>query len=229
MVNFTPASSSFPATSPINQHSSLVTAQASEEGCNDDPPPIPQPSVGNGSYPSNHLPTGGVCISHTYPVGVTARPEQLSNEHTATNHLVAGHDVKVHDYGASRAGSGTEQLKGGPISQHQQQISPSTTATFIRATSTAPASTNSSATAVEMEETTIDTAVADSYDGKNPHTVDAEAVATALCVDLAMGLKTADAQAKLLHDGPNILTTGEGITWWGVLLRQVSNSLTLVG
>jgi len=218
MVNFTPASSSSPTTSPINQHSGLVTAQANDDGCNDDPPPIPQPSAGNGLTPPYHLPAGGVPISNNDNRPVDVTPPSHRHPSMAAHQHNSGYGVKIYDYGAP----GVSTL------QRHQQISPSTTATSVGDSSTAPASANSSVTAVELEETAIDIETKGSYDGENPHTTDAQAVAMSLGVTLAMGLRTADARAKLQKDGPNTLTTAGGITWWGVLLRQVSNSLTFV-
>lgn len=135
-----------------------------------------------------------------------------------THQLNSGYGVKIYDYGAP----GVSTL------QRHQQISPSTTATSVGDSSATPASANSSVTAVELEEAIIDIETKGSYDGENPHTTDAQAVAMSLGVTLAMGLRTADARAKLQKDGPNTLTTAGGITWWAVLLRQVSNSLTFV-
>jgi hypothetical protein len=120
--------------------------------------------------------------------------------------------VKVYDYGASPG-----------------QDLPPLTKNVSSATTVTSASPNSSFTAVGTltDETTIEI-LADPYDGKNPHAVDAEAVAATLGVDFASGLKTADAKEKLMRDGPNKLTGDGGTTWYGVLIRQVSNSLTLV-
>jgi Na+-exporting ATPase len=42
------------------------------------------------------------------------------------------------------------------------------------------------------------------------------------------GLTTADAVYRLERDGPNRLQGDEGASVWGILIRQVSNSLTLV-
>lgn len=217
MVNLTvdsPSSSSSPT---LSVHpSGLITPPANEDSCNDDPPPIPRPLAGNGPSPSvdpRHMPAGG-----------TSRPDSQS-----PRNLTAGLQPKIYDYGAKLDPSHLQQQQ-----QQQQQsrdnLSSTSTATSFRETSTGgPNSANSSFTAVEQstDETTIDIP-SDIYDGKNPHIVDAQDVAVALGVDFALGLKPAEAAARLELDGPNKLTSDGGITWYGVLLRQVSNSLTLV-
>ncbi|RPB21176.1 hypothetical protein L211DRAFT_750474, partial [Terfezia boudieri ATCC MYA-4762] len=53
-------------------------------------------------------------------------------------------------------------------------------------------------------------------------------VARYLGVNLGHGLSSQDAQARLARDGPNKLEGDEGVGVWRVLVRQISNSLTLV-
>jgi hypothetical protein len=211
MVNLTPdPASSSPSTSPINQ-SGLVTVQANEEGCNDDPPPIPQPLAGNTRDSQSHQSAGGVPIPSDQHDDVTAPSASVYPIEREANDGRRS-QVKVYDYGASPG-----------------QDLPPLTKNVSSATTVTSASPNSSFTAVGTltDETTIEV-LADPYDGKNPHAVDAEAVAATLGVDFASGLKTADAKEKLMRDGPNKLTGDGGTTWYGVLIRQVSNSLTLV-
>lgn len=82
--------------------------------------------------------------------------------------------------------------------------------------------------------TTISVSVAGSSDNRQPYQgVDAHLftpreVAIYLGTNLEDGLSTQDAQRKLARDGPNKLEGDEGVGVWRVLVRQVSNSLTLV-
>ena len=67
-----------------------------------------------------------------------------------------------------------------------------------------------------------------SYHGIDPHLFPATQVAKCLEVTPENGLSSQDAQARLARDGPNKLEGDEGVGMWRVLVRQVSNSLTLV-
>ncbi|WEW57320.1 magnesium-transporting ATPase [Emydomyces testavorans] len=60
------------------------------------------------------------------------------------------------------------------------------------------------------------------------HTFTPSAIASILGVDLHNGLSSAEAASRLRRDGPNKVKSAEGISLWKILLRQVSNSLTLV-
>jgi len=60
------------------------------------------------------------------------------------------------------------------------------------------------------------------------HAIEFDAIAKGLEVNLQHGLSTAEAVSRLARDGPNKLEEDEGISVWKVLLRQVSNSLTMV-
>ncbi|KAF8462718.1 hypothetical protein BDZ91DRAFT_328052 [Kalaharituber pfeilii] len=66
-----------------------------------------------------------------------------------------------------------------------------------------------------------------SYQGVDAHYFSPLEVARYLGVDLEDGLSTQDAKARLARDGPNKLEGDEGVGVWRVLVRQVSNSLTL--
>ncbi|KAH7051338.1 potassium/sodium efflux P-type ATPase [Macrophomina phaseolina] len=63
---------------------------------------------------------------------------------------------------------------------------------------------------------------------KNAHTVPAATVAQVLGVDPQNGLTRAEAAARLERDGLNKVEGAKGLSLWKILLRQVSNSLTLV-
>ncbi|EAS34808.1 potassium/sodium efflux P-type ATPase, fungal-type [Coccidioides immitis RS] len=60
------------------------------------------------------------------------------------------------------------------------------------------------------------------------HTFTPSQIASILGVDLENGLSSAQAASRLQQDGLNKVKSAEGISLWKILLRQVSNSLTLV-
>lgn len=189
------------------QHNSGVTSAAAEEGCNDEPPPIPSPPAGN--------PAGGV----THHIISGGDNRSLKEGIWAINGDVQ--DPKVHDYGSPDGICRLDSL---------------TATTTTSTTATSPAgglsrsSTQSSLTAVDavQGDSVITISHDASFEGWNSHTTSPEAIATALGVSLIAGLNTHEAEERLARDGPNTLTSDGGVTWYGVLLRQVSNSLTLV-
>ncbi|KAK9458865.1 uncharacterized protein V1516DRAFT_605811, partial [Lipomyces oligophaga] len=61
-----------------------------------------------------------------------------------------------------------------------------------------------------------------------PHTVDPAVIAALLGTDCDKGLPSSVAIQRLAADGKNALETESGSSIFGILLRQVSNSLTLV-
>ncbi|KAF2113812.1 hypothetical protein BDV96DRAFT_613638 [Lophiotrema nucula] len=63
---------------------------------------------------------------------------------------------------------------------------------------------------------------------KAPHTLTATQVAEELGVDIDNGLSADEAASRLRLYGPNKVKGAEGLSLWEILLRQVSNSLTLV-
>ena len=67
-----------------------------------------------------------------------------------------------------------------------------------------------------------------SFQGVDAHWFAALEIARYLGVNIGHGLSSQDAQARLARDGPNKLEGDEGVGVWRVLVRQVSNSLTLV-
>ncbi|KAI9783059.1 MAG: hypothetical protein M1839_004228 [Geoglossum umbratile] len=68
------------------------------------------------------------------------------------------------------------------------------------------------------------------WEGKSDfaHTIEIGVIAKGLGVNLQHGLSAAEAASRLARDGPNKLEEDEGVSVWEVLLRQVSNSLTMV-
>ncbi|RDW58038.1 potassium efflux P-type ATPase [Coleophoma cylindrospora] len=60
------------------------------------------------------------------------------------------------------------------------------------------------------------------------HVLDVDYISQKLNVDVQYGLRTEDAIYRLGRDGPNRLRGTEGTSVWRILMRQVSNSLTLV-
>lgn len=65
-------------------------------------------------------------------------------------------------------------------------------------------------------------------DAKSAHATDVNLIARKFNVDLRHGLDGKEAAARLARDGPNKLESAGGISAWKILLRQVSNSLTIV-
>ncbi|KAK2812739.1 hypothetical protein FQN50_001068 [Emmonsiellopsis sp. PD_5] len=60
------------------------------------------------------------------------------------------------------------------------------------------------------------------------HTYPIPEITRVLGVDRLYGLSSAEAASRLQRDGPNKVKGAEGVSLWKILLRQVSNSLTLV-
>ncbi|KAJ5780723.1 ATPase P-type K/Mg/Cd/Cu/Zn/Na/Ca/Na/H-transporter [Penicillium paradoxum] len=63
---------------------------------------------------------------------------------------------------------------------------------------------------------------------QNAHLIEPSELATLLQTNLRDGLSGPEAAGRLQRDGPNTVREMEGVSVWGILLRQVSNSLTLV-
>lgn len=88
------------------------------------------------------------------------------------------------------------------------------------------------ATTLSQSTTTTTAVTADDYDEQNAHvyahTLPAHQVALHLRVDVDHGLSSAEAASRLERDGPNKVKSAEGVSVWEILLRQVSNSLTVV-
>lgn len=208
MVNPTSLSAS-PAAAPSTlQHSSGVNhTSIADEGCNDDPPPILSPPVGNsaGGVPSNLPDDRSGSSSNTIPNTSDLTPGGSNGNINTTTSVGSHPGSRVYDYGFS----------GKPL--------PATAASSPIYESTP--SGQSSTTAVN---TITANSTVGSFDGEAPHAASVEAVSSLLKVDLKNGLTTQDAKARLEKDGMNKLTSDKGVTWYSVLLRQVSNSLTLV-
>ncbi|KAM5467658.1 putative P-type Na(+) transporter [Microsporum ferrugineum] len=63
---------------------------------------------------------------------------------------------------------------------------------------------------------------------QHAHTISIADTTRILRVDLQHGLSSTEASSRLERDGPNKIKSAEGVSMWKILLRQVSNSLTLV-
>ncbi|KAI1076889.1 potassium/sodium eff [Whalleya microplaca] len=61
-----------------------------------------------------------------------------------------------------------------------------------------------------------------------PHTVSVANLEQLLKTDVNNGLTSSEAAHRLEHDGPNKVEGAKGLSVWKILLRQVSNSLTMV-
>lgn len=62
----------------------------------------------------------------------------------------------------------------------------------------------------------------------HPHTVQFDHLERVYKTDLQHGLTNAEAASRLGQDGSNKVKGAKGLSLWKILLRQVSNSLTLV-
>lgn len=204
MVNPTSLSTSLSAI-PSTLSSGINHSSVTEEGCNDDPPPILLPPVGNsaGGVPSDQSDSRSGSSSKL-PSNVT--PRDITEDYQITpapdNHHQGS---RIYDYGFSgkpfsATAASSPMYEGTPSGQ-------------------------SSTTAVD---TVTANSTVDSFDAGAPHAATPEAVSSLFKVDLKAGLTSQEAEERLARDGPNKLTSDEGVTWWSVLLRQVSNSLTLV-
>lgn len=209
MVNPTSLSASLSTAPSSLQHSSGVNhSSVTEEGCNDDPPPILSPPVGNsaGGVPSNQpdIRPGSSNKLSSYTSNVTIRSP--IEDHQITTAPDGGHpESRVYDYGFS----------GKPI------LATAASSPMYESTPSAQSST----TAVN---TITANSTVGSFDAAAPHAATPEAISSLLKVDLRAGLTSQEAKERLARDGLNVLTSDKGVTWWSVLLRQVSNSLTLV-
>lgn len=207
MVNPTSLSAS-PSAIPSTLSSGINHSSVTEEGCNDDPPPILLPPVGNsaGGVPSNQPDTRSGSSSKL-PSNVTTRGSSITEDYQITTALDSHHHQgsRIYDYGFSgkpfsATAASSPMYEGTPSGQ-------------------------SSTTAVD---TVTANSTVDSFDAGAPHAATPEAVSSLFKVDLKAGLTSQEAEERLARDGPNKLTSDKGVTWWSVLLRQVSNSLTLV-
>lgn len=204
MVN--PAStSSTPSTSPAVQHNSGLITTPTDEGCNDDPPPIPLPPVGH-----HHGPTGG----EEPPASHAQRNSDLNATEAADNN---NDNVRVYDYGSPMGKTGQDaRILATPEEENAPTLTPSTPSNGSSQSSMTAVSVDGSEVAITIEE------------GNEPHTQDTATVARGLGVDTEKGLSNEEAKKRLTEEGPNSLSTGGGLKWYSVLGRQVSNSLTLV-
>ncbi|CAZ84660.1 unnamed protein product [Tuber melanosporum] len=213
MVNPNSLSAPLPSTpTTALQHGSGVTHSiAAEEGC-DDPPPIFSPPVGNaaGGVPSHHPDTsptnnGQGDVSDSCPY-LTTRGEPSHPQTTTTENFQGS---RVYDYGSPPISSGgipsPPMVTQSPVYSNTRSGQSSTTAVDTLAGDETPPA-----------------------DKAAPHAATPCALASLYSVDMSSGLTAKEAAERLSRDGPNKLTDTGGITWWSVLVRQVSNSLTLV-
>ena len=66
------------------------------------------------------------------------------------------------------------------------------------------------------------------FDAETAHTLPVPGVCILLNTDFENGLDSAEVAGRLQHHGPNKVEGAKGLSLWTILLRQVSNSLTLV-
>ncbi|KAI1134624.1 potassium/sodium eff [Hypoxylon sp. FL0543] len=93
----------------------------------------------------------------------------------------------------------------------------------------ATASVSSSITGLSsspQREKTVSSTGAENY--PEPHALAIEDLEQVLKTDVKHGLDSREAARRLDHDGPNKVEGAQGLSVWKILLRQVSNSLTMV-
>ncbi|KAI9672356.1 MAG: hypothetical protein M1817_003378 [Caeruleum heppii] len=119
----------------------------------------------------------------------------------------------------------TDPSSRSPTEQHAAPAleTPAFNASIAEA-STARASEESSRDPVDWE--IVRTRWDDQYE--HAHTIPATDISRVLGVSLQHGLSNVEAASRLRRDGPNKVAAVEGVSYWKILLRQVSNSLTLV-
>ncbi|KAI5856138.1 potassium/sodium eff [Durotheca rogersii] len=92
--------------------------------------------------------------------------------------------------------------------------------------------TTTTASVVDRSKSPADEKGASSYvegeDGAEPHTLSAGTLEKLLETDIRNGLAGSEAAHRLEQDGPNRVEGAQGLSVWKILLRQVSNSLTIV-
>jgi len=172
---------------------------STDEGCNDDPPPIPLPPAD----PRRGVSAGGVTTSDS-----SRNPSNLNSPGSSIAFV-----TKIRDYAG----------------ETEVNEIPSPTVGSFATSVISSQSTQSSATAVDPPRNDVDIeASSQNYAGQSPHAADAGTVAETLGVLVDKGLTTEEAQKRLHDEGANRLTTDGGVRWYTILGRQVANSLTLV-
>ncbi|KAI1097346.1 potassium/sodium eff [Jackrogersella minutella] len=95
-----------------------------------------------------------------------------------------------------------------------------------RGTTVSIASTISGLPSPHQPEKAVSSSAAE--DHPEPHTLAAEHLERLLKTDVKNGLDDGEAARRLEHNGPNKVEGAQGLSTWKILLRQVSNSLTMV-
>lgn len=93
---------------------------------------------------------------------------------------------------------------------------------------TKPCDTDKNSISHTDNTTPFETQASKEEPGQNAHLIEPSELASLLHTDLRNGLAGTEAASRLQRDGPNTVREMEGVSVWGILLRQVSNSLTLV-
>ncbi|KAJ5212093.1 ATPase P-type K/Mg/Cd/Cu/Zn/Na/Ca/Na/H-transporter [Penicillium cinerascens] len=63
---------------------------------------------------------------------------------------------------------------------------------------------------------------------KHAHLLEPSDIAALAQTDLQNGISDTEARLRFTRDGPNVIREIKGVSVWGIILRQVSNSLTIV-
>ncbi|CAI7565423.1 unnamed protein product [Penicillium palitans] len=93
---------------------------------------------------------------------------------------------------------------------------------------TKPCDTDENSISHTDNTTPFETQASKEEPGQNAHLIEPSELVSLLDTDLRNGLAGTEAASRLQRDGPNTVREMEGVSVWGILLRQVSNSLTLV-
>ncbi|KAH0541984.1 hypothetical protein FGG08_003616 [Glutinoglossum americanum] len=186
--------------------------------------PVPVASWSTPSFPSTSWPSVGFQTDRAPDSGPDGSPQlQLATDNhlsaEGSNHEAGGKQQESVRSGAAAVVSQTERSKGKARKGEAGVTCVNTEDITKREKSNKNSSENEKAFSKGLV-----------WEGKAnfAHTIKFNAIAEGLEVNLQHGLSTAKAASRLARDGPNKLEEDEGVSIWKVLLRQVSNSLTMV-
>lgn len=192
----------------------VTTSQIPEEA---NEPPEPHPQQDNFAAPTVAGTPGSNTIGLHKGVPV-ACPDVTSSLHTPAPSTVLSSTESDHQALDSEKSSNGPSVSSNPIAFDYA----ATTTTAADPSKYSPNGTTTVVSEAELGEKSS------TYQGVDAHWFDSLKVASYHGVKLEDGLPAQDAQARLARDGPNKLEGDEGVGVWRVLVRQVSNSLTLV-
>jgi len=178
----------------------VTTSQIPEEA---NEPPEPHPHQETNSAPTARTNSGPIAGLHNGgPLGYSTPPAVSEKE-------------------AIRQALDPEKVWNGPNAS-------SSPIAFDYAASSGQSKYSPNGTTTVVSEEDPNEKASSAYHGVDPHFFAATEVAKYLRVNPEDGLTSQESQERLARDGPNKLEGDEGVGMWRVLVRQVSNSLTLV-